>query len=426
MKSKIITNAARAFAVLLSVGVALSPTFVASAGHAASKDPKYRATSAPRVFYPVTGTRSVKDLQDFSPRHHWTDIKANCGAGVRATHPGVAHVWPSRGGYLIRVTGQTGVLATYYTYLSRPWVSNGQIIQSGQWIGTVGRHPVSKVCDLAYSVASNNRWANPTSWLNYYVGRMAPISRLFDTTSFNVASFNVLGATHTRGGGRFGTAATRTPKALKLINDLRLDVVGLQELQDEQKAQLLSLSGNTFGIFHWRGRATGPGDTDNSIIWRDSTMELVSTDTFDIPYFGGHTRHVPIVLLRQRETGRTAYFLNVHNPANVQGPAQQWRDKAIAIERAKIIELRATGRPVFLTGDFNDRQAAFCPLTANKLTISPNSIPSTGCAYPKPSSIDWIFAAGQTRFTSFDRDTYPQQARISDHPIVVARAYLQD
>ena len=81
---------------------------------------------------------------------------------------------------------------------------------------------------------------------------------------------------------------------------------------------------------------------------------------------------------------------------------------------------------MFLTGDFNDRQKAFCPLTEDKLSISPNSIPSMTCAYPKQTSIDWIFAAGQARFSSFVRDTYPQRARISDHPIVQARAHLQD
>ena len=73
----------------------------------------------------------------------------------------------------------------------------------------------------------------------------------------------------------------------------------------------------------------------------------------------------------------------MHNPANVRGPAAQWRARAIRIERAKIIELRKTGRPVFFTGDFNDREKAFCPMTAGKLTISPNSIPSMTCAYPR-------------------------------------------
>ena len=60
-----------------------------------------------------------------------------------------------------------------------------------------------------------------------------------------------------------------------------------------------------------------------------------------------------------------------------------------------MIDLRATGRPVFLTGDFNDRQKAFCPLTANKLSISPNSIPSIACAYPKQSS-DRLDLRGRT------------------------------
>ena len=89
------------------------------------------------------------------------------------------------------------------------------------------------------------------------------------------------------------------------------------------------------------------------------------------------------MLLREKSTGRTAYFLNTHNPANVRGNAAHYRAQAIAIEKAKIIQLRATGRPVFLTGDFNDRQAAFCPLTANKLAISPNSIPSDDLRLPQ-------------------------------------------
>ena len=89
----------------------------------------------------------------------------------------------------------------------------------------------------------------------------------------------------------------------------------------------------------------------------------------------------------------------MHNPASVRGDAAVWRAKAIQIERAKIIELRKTGRPVFLTGDFNAREKAFCPLTAGKLTITPNSVPRMTCVYPRQTSIDWLFAAGQTRFS---------------------------
>ena len=428
MSSRMTKRVIRGAVGLLSLGVMLVPTFTAGSGQAAVVDPKLRKVSAPNVFYPVTGTRAVTDLRTYTARHPNTDIKAPCGVNVYASHPGVVSVLPTVawGKVLVRVQSSSTGTTTWYGYLSRAVVVNGQPVQSGQWIGSVGRKPGTSRCQVGFKVTNGATPYNASAWLNYYVGRTPPVGRLFDSPPVTLASFNVLGASHTRSGGRFGTAAARMPRELQLINSYRADVVGLQELQDEQKAQLLQLSGSTFGIFHWRGRPDGPGDTDNSIIWRNSTMELLDQGTYDIPYFGGNLRHVPWVLLKQKATGRTAYYLNVHNPADVQGPAQRWRNQAIAIEKAKIIELRRTGRPVFLTGDFNDRQEAFCPLTANKLSISPNSIPSMTCAYPSPSSIDWIFAAGQARFSYFVRDTYPQRVSISDHPFVVTRTHLQN
>ena len=422
-------TATRALVALLALGVVLTPTLVAGSGDAATTDPKFRQVSPPNVFYPVTGTRSVRDLKTYNTRHRATDIKAPCGVNVYATHPGVAQIIPGvtwAGKALVRVVSSSAGTTTYYGYLSRAVVTNNQPVQSGQWIGSVGRRPANGACQLYFSVFTRGVAQNASSWLSYYVGRIPPVGNLFNAPGINVASFNVLGASHTRSGGRFATAAVRMPKEWNLIQRYRTDVVGFQELQDEQAAQFMSLSGGQFESFHWRGRPDGPGDTDNSIAWRTSTMELVSTDTYDIPYFGGNIRHVPIVLLRQKATGRTAYFLNVHNPADVQGPAQRWRNQAVAIEKAKIVELRQTGRPVFLTGDFNDRQEAFCPLTANKLSISPNSVPNYACAYPRQSSIDWIFAAGQTRFSYFVRDTSTQSSNISDHPFVFTRAHLQN
>jgi endonuclease/exonuclease/phosphatase family metal-dependent hydrolase len=214
---------------------------------------------------------------------------------------------------------------------------------------------------------------------------------------------------------------------MSMVNGRHLDVVGAQEFQASQYNYWVARGhANTWGIYFWDPDGK-KRDTDNSIMWRKSTMQFISGETFDIPYFNGNTRHVPAVLLRERSSGRTVYVMNVHNPANTKGNAAVYRARAVAIEKQKIISLRATGRPVLFTGDFNDRQKAFCPLTANKLAISPNSIPSMTCVYPpKPSSIDWIFGAGQVRFSSWGRDTYPQSARISDHPIVQTRAHLQD
>ena len=212
------------------------------------------------------------------------------------------------------------------------------------------------------------------------------------------------------------------------MNTRRLDVVGTQEFQEVQYDYFVNKGySKTFGACYWNP-AGKRRDTENAIIWRKSTMEFVSGTTFDIPYFSGNIRHVPAVLLREKSSGRTAYFLNVHNPANVRGNAAKLPRPGHRRSRStKIIDLRATGRPVFITGDFNDRQAAFCPLTANKLTISPEQHPehraarTPGRARSTGSSLPGRRGSPTSRGTST-----PQTARISDHPVVIARTHLQN
>ncbi len=421
-------TAVRGLVGLLALGLLAAPALVASTGSAATSDPKYRKVSAPNVFYPVVGSRSVKDLKKYTTRYRATVIAAPCDATVYATHPGTAQVGTSSASsrYVVRLVSARGGLAVRSAHLRTVAVTDGQIIQSGQPIGTVGRKSRSSACGIQVQVSNNSKSLNPTTFFNSYVGKKAPITRLFDSYGFNVASFNILGASHTTSSTRYATYPSRLQGAVALMDSRKMDVVGTQEFQERQFDYFLSQGHDArWGAYYW-DPAGSKRDTENAIIWRKSTMEFVRGETFDIPYFYGNIRHVPAVLLRERATGRTAYFLNVHNAANVRGDATKYRAQAIAIERQKIIDLRATGRPVFITGDFNDRQAAFCPLTANKLMISPNSLPSTTCAYPRESSIDWIFAAGQARFSSFARDTAAQTARVSDHPMVIARAHLQN
>jgi endonuclease/exonuclease/phosphatase family metal-dependent hydrolase len=420
----------RAVSVALALGVLASSTLMASGGSAAGQDPMYRKVSPPNVSFPIKGDRTVKDLKNFSSSHRGTDIRTPCNRGVYATHPGTAQVLVNPKSYhkhVVRVVSNGGGLVTTAAYLVSASVTDGQIIQSGQLIGRAGRKSAKTPCGIYFAVKSAGKVLNPSTWLNTWVGKTPPVGNLFGTTGFKVASFNLLGASHTAKSSRFATYRSRLNRAVILMNRGKLDVIGTQEFQETTQFDYFVAKGytNTFGAYYWNpaGKAR---DTENAILWRKSKMEFVSGSTFDIPYFSGNTRHVPAVLLREKSSGRTAYFLNVHNPANVRGNAAGWRAKAIKIERAKIIELRKTGRPVIITGDFNDRQKAFCPLTAYKLTISPNSVPSNSCVYPKQTSIDWIFAAGQARFSSYLRDTYSQRANISDHPIVQARAHLQN
>ncbi len=422
----------RAALGVLVLGIALSPTLVSAPSQAKAKKsslPQFRAQSAPNTFYPLGASKRVKDRKTWNRRKHLgTDISTPCGSTARAVHPGTAQVAtnPAWGGkVVVRVVSNHNGLVTSYGFLWRAAVQQGQIVQSGQALGTVGGQPRTGRCALYFSVWGAGRFVNPTPWLNAFVGKPAPVRYLFGNTGFTVASFNMLGASHTPN-GRYAAYTSRTPRALALLKSRGVDVAGLQEFEQRQADLMLrdTTFKSQFGAF--KG---GKPDSRNAIIWRDSTMQLLSSDLLPIKYFNGSIIQIPIVLLRQRSTGRTAYFMNTHNPASgVFGYGNQapYRNYDIGVEKAKIVQLRATGRPVFFTGDFNDRGAAFCPLTANKLAISANSIPSVTCAYPKQSSIDWIFAAGQARFSWFSYDRYSKDAKISDHPMILARAHLQD
>ncbi|HET6153291.1 MAG TPA: endonuclease/exonuclease/phosphatase family protein [Marmoricola sp.] len=385
-----------------------------------------RAVTAPDVAYPIK-SKAVTDLKLFSKRGG-TVINAPCNAVVVSSTPGIAHVTSTAaaGPHRVRVVTTSGGIIATYGYLRSAAVTTGQIVAAGQPIGTIGVAGKAKRCSLSYTMikgVGGSVKINPTTWLNNNVGKPLPQTGLFGNNGFVLASFNTLGAVHTPA-GRYPGYAARTPKQVALINAYKADVVGMQEFEAKQRDVFLATAGSTFGIFP----TPGAPQTDNSLIWRNSTMEFVSGTTMPIKYFQGRTAQVPVVLLKQRSSGREAYFINVHNPASIKeyGDQSAWRAQDIAIEKAEIVKLRQTGLPVFLLGDFNDRAKAFCPITANKLTISANSIPSMTCAPPPTSDlwIDWVFAAGPARFTSWIKDWVSKDQNISDHPIIVTRAYI--
>jgi endonuclease/exonuclease/phosphatase family metal-dependent hydrolase len=415
----------------------LATSLLLGAPAQAQREPANRPSVAPDVTYPVIA-RKARDLRT-SGRRPGTEIKARCGKPVRAATPGTAVVTASKhaGPALVRIVTTNGGLTTWYGYMPAAVVTTGQIIQAGQRLGVVGRTGDARMCSLYFAVttAGGAKTFNPTRWLKYHVGKPLPRAELFGNRGFVIGSFNTLGASHTRSSSRYATYDLRTPRQVALLGAYGVDVVGLQEFQKPQRAAFLTAAAGTYGIYPDDATLADPnalfnkqyGPTENSIIWRNATMEFVSADFIEVPYFEGN-RKMPVVLLRDRATGRTAYFINVHNPASGVGYGDQTanRRRAIAIERAKIVELRATGRPVFITGDFNDRTAAFCPLTAGKLTITPDSLPSTSCLPPKSLGIDWIFAAGPARFSRYARDWKPKDLRLTDHPIVWTRVHLSE
>ena len=135
---------------------------------------------------------------------------------------------------------------------------------------------------------------------------------------FRAASYNLLGASHTvgpRGRRGYAPASARLPQQVALLEHHGVSVAGLQEFQHPQTNHLARLRGKTYQSFP--GLRLGDRLSQNSIIWRTDTWELIESRTTPIPYFGGRPVAMPHVLLRHRSSGRQVWFGNYHNPANM-------------------------------------------------------------------------------------------------------------
>lgn len=251
-----------------------------------------------------------------------------------------------------------------------------------------------------------------------------PKFRIYQPYSFTLASFNVLGHSHTIAGGahaRYADSSSRMGWTLTGLANAGVDLVGLQEVQPKNLGSLLGRAGGTWSV--WPGSALGRWGMANSIAWRKDTFEMVRAETMDIPYFGGRPRMQPYILLRHLETGQKLWIASFHNPANHGSTAANTRYRRIATGReiALANTLAETGYPVFFTGDFNDREAIFCPLTANTALMAANGGSTGGaCSPPDRMPVDWIFGSERVTFTSYAAIDSGVIARASDHPLVVA------
>ncbi len=248
------------------------------------------------------------------------------------------------------------------------------------------------------------------------------------SAEFVISSFNVLGSSHTRPGGNkpgMASGTTRMQWAVQLVERHGVDVVGFQELEEDQLHTFNRLAGGRFGIYP--GMQLGKPETRNSLAWRTSTWQLLEAQYIDIPYFDGNLRKMPVVLLQHRATGRQAWFANFHNPASTKrvGNQQHWRNVATAKEIDLANRLRASGNPVFFTGDMNEKASYFCALTGRAPMIAANGgSNSGGCRPPGNMKIDWIFGSNDASFTGYFADRSAMVQKTSDHAMIVSRAVL--
>lgn len=225
-----------------------------------------------------------------------------------------------------------------------------------------------------------------------------------------VASFNVLGASHTAAGGNkpgWASGVERVPNMIKELRDGGVEIAGLQEFQEPQ--QRAFAAANTGYELH--------GERDNVIAWKSDRYRKVGATSLTIPYFEGSPRKMPAVQLEDRATGKRVWVLNVHNPADTKAHPRNAanRREAERRERAFVERLTASGVPVLLVGDFNARDQMVDAMTAGGLT---------NVARPKQnaSGIDWVFGSQGVNFADTTRDFGPRQDRTSDHPIVTTTA----
>lgn len=400
------------------------------------------AVFAGSVVFPLPLGSGYVDLENWGStgvhwgsRHTGTDLSVACGTPVLAATAGTVIVrtdqsWAGR--WLVQVSTGSGRLATWYAHMRSLNVANGQQIQAGQQIGEVGSLGNATGCHLHFEVHPHGGGMyeddiNPTDWLRGNVGDnegvgTQPVSS--HSADFILATFNVLGDSHIAPGGNrpgWAPSSTRMRWAVQLFDSYAVDVIGLQEFQPPQKRTFVTSAGSRYAVY-----SPPHGGTVNSIAWRRARWQLVSATTFRVPYFGGHLTPMPIVRLRDLETGQDSIFVNVHNPASTKQHPNQGENRAEGVRRETAVLRALTNSyqvPVYLTGDLNARGEPFCAFTAGGLMTAAAGGTNTGsCNVPRDPGVDWIFGSSRALLSPQLVVRDGVDGRISDHPFVVARA----
>ena len=234
-------------------------------------------------------------------------------------------------------------------------------------------------------------------------------------THFRTATINALGHSHTRPGGNkpgWLPSRVRTGLLVRVLVRRRLSVVGLQEFQREQRAEFRSRAGRLYAVHAIR---------DNAVVWLRARWALEDYGTITVPYFHGKPKRMPWVVLRHRRSGKRIAFASTHNPANVRGPAGQWRREGWRIEGEWARGMVESGHVVaaLVVGDKNATADHYLPVVkreGGKAAGIPSSTNRAG--------IDWIVGWGAVRFTRFRTARTRRIAAATDHPVVQAVAHI--
>jgi endonuclease/exonuclease/phosphatase family metal-dependent hydrolase len=242
--------------------------------------------------------------------------------------------------------------------------------------------------------------------------------RAADVSPFTIMTMNELGSQHTAPSGdepQMPPGRIRAEWAGTYYRLKNASLIGTQETQPDQIVALDDATRHRYAFYP--GNSTGYAGAPQSVMWRRADWRLVWHSSISIPFQRGW-RPQPIVELQQRATGANVYWVNVHFSPRGQ---QADRNKAMRILLAAMHRLRKDHLPILLTGDFNEKAAAFCTITGKTPMVAATGGSNKGgrCRMPSPAKLDWIFGSGGT-FGNALMDHSAQVRRMTDHSVLSA------
>ncbi len=237
------------------------------------------------------------------------------------------------------------------------------------------------------------------------------------------------------------TWTNRLPRILKVIEDHRLDVIGAQELKENQVAHLRAALGPKGYEIVGRGRLAGGKSEGVYIIYNAKRFACTASDTFQLSetpevwgsssWNSAYPRTCVWVQLKDRESGVEFRLYNTH----LDHVSELARRKGMELTVGKINADVSSGMTAFLTGDFNNELKPGNAIdyvrksmgdTAD-LSLTPHQGPVKtfhGYHPPAVSHIDYIFVKGKVRVLNHATlDDMPDGKLPSDHfPVAVTVA----
>ena len=253
---------------------------------------------------------------------------------------------------------------------------------------------------------------------------------------FAICSFNMLTDNSANTGDLAWT--NRLPRILKIIEDHKLDVIGAQELRENQVVHLREALGPKGYEIVGRGRlAEGKGE-GVYIIYNAKRFDRTASGTFQLsetPDVLGSSswnsacpRTCVWVQLKDRESGTEFRLYNTH----LDHVSELARRKGMELVVGRINADVSVGMTAFLTGDFNNELEPGNAIDyvrksmrdTAELSLTPHQGPvKTFHDYDPPACmlIDYVFAKGKVKVLSHATlDDMPDGKLPSDHfPVAV-------